>query len=292
MAKNAFDAKRSNLYLFDPDDLVIIGLDTDDGPEHPLWDKRATEPVDQKLVANIKALGKILVSISVRKNGEKAEVIQGRRRVKAARALNEELRKEGREIIRVPATVERADDSKSFGMMVSENELRENDGPMAKARKVQRYIDLGNGEEDAAKIFGVTLNGLKLYLKLLDLVAPVQKLVEDGKMSASAAANLSDLPREEQKAQADKLIAEGKATIGDVRAAVKRHKSDGMFGENENIVKAPGKKVLKRLLKRNDELVEDERLDPMFIKGIKFAMGEIGPSVVKGLKAMMADEWK
>ncbi len=30
MGKNAFDVSRSNLYNFDPDDLVVIGLDTDD----------------------------------------------------------------------------------------------------------------------------------------------------------------------------------------------------------------------------------------------------------------------
>jgi ParB family chromosome partitioning protein len=292
MGKNAFDVSKSSVYNFPPEELIIIGWDTEDGQEHPLWDERAKLPVDEKLVLNIMAIGKIINPISIRKNGDKAEVVVGRQRVKACREANKRLKKEGSEPVNVPAQLERTDENRAMGFMISENELRRDDTPLTRAKKVQRYIDRGNSIEDAAKIFGVTSNAIKMYQKVLDLEKGVQKLVEDGKMSATAAASLSDLPRDEQKEQAEKMISEGKATIGDVKTAVKKRKSRGLLGEDENIVKAPGKKQLKRLLKRNDELVEEERLDPMFIKGVRFAMGDIGPSVIKGLKGMMADEWK
>lgn len=47
MGKQALDAPRKQYWLLNPENLVIIGLDTNDGPEHPLWDTRIKLPIDK-----------------------------------------------------------------------------------------------------------------------------------------------------------------------------------------------------------------------------------------------------
>jgi hypothetical protein len=53
MPKQALDGTRINAFGMEPKDLVIVGFDTDDGPEHPLWDERVKQlrsSVDQPFI--------------------------------------------------------------------------------------------------------------------------------------------------------------------------------------------------------------------------------------------------
>lgn len=286
MAKTAFEASRATLFLFDPEKLVLIGLDTD-GPEHPLYDERVHLPVSPGMVANMKKLGKILLPVTVRKNGDRAEVVSGRQRVKAARKANEELREEGKEPLRIPVTLERADDIRAFEMMISENENRVQDNWVTKARKMQWYIDRGHTEEETAVIFGVTAQTVKIFLSMLDLDPQIQGYVTAGKISATAASALAELPREEQVTEAQKLLASGdKPTVNNVRHAVRKAKAQ-KEGGNEPVVKAPSKKDLKRVLKKNAELDDEEQLDPEFVRAIRFVLGDLNPTSIRGLSALL-----
>lgn len=49
--------KRGQYFFCDPHTVTIIGLDTKDGPEHPLWDERINRPLDKNLVYDIQAHG-------------------------------------------------------------------------------------------------------------------------------------------------------------------------------------------------------------------------------------------
>ncbi len=228
MAKTAFDASRSNLYNINPDDIIIIGLDTEDGPEHPLYDERVKLPLDEALVLNIMHLGKVIEPITVRKNGQNAEVVVGRQRVRCAREANKRLKKQGCEPVYVPSIFERGDDGRMFGFMISENEIRRADSLLIKAQKLQRYLGLGHSVEDAAVTFGVTPAAIRNWQSLLDLSKDVQKMVERGEISASAASKLAALPRDEQKAEAEKLVGSGKATTAQAnRAAQQRQGKEG-----------------------------------------------------------------
>ena len=59
MSKQALEGQRLNAFGMDPDKLTIIGLDTDDGPEHPLYDERVRLPLDESFVKNVKVYGVI-----------------------------------------------------------------------------------------------------------------------------------------------------------------------------------------------------------------------------------------
>jgi ParB family chromosome partitioning protein len=289
MGKTSFDVKRSNIFMFNPEDLVIIGWDTEDGPEHPLWDRRAKRPVDFKLVNNIKFVGKILEPIGVRKNGNKAEVVFGKQRVKAAREINKEYKAKGCELIYVPAVIERIDDNRAFGMVISENAIRQGDSAIERALNIQRYLDLGHNEKEAADIFGFSLQSIRQQLSLLDLDKSVQKLVERGQLSATAATTLTSLSREEQKTEAEKLVASGTTTIADTTHAVRRTRAQKEGKDASGIQKAPGKKLLKKLLEREKQWPDEDKLNPSFIRGVKFALGDLPPEEEPGLPDLIAE---
>jgi ParB family chromosome partitioning protein len=283
--KQAFDASRSSVFNFDPADLVIIGLDTKDGPEHPLYDPRIKLPLDEAMVLNIMTYG-VLETVIARKNGVYAEVIDGRRRVMHAREANKRLKKMGSDTLTVRTDMKRGDDGHVFGMSVSTNEQRLDDTPMAKAQKLQRMLDLGKTEEECAIAFGVTKVAVKQWLKLLDLSAYVRGKVDKAEISASAAAKFSDLSHDEQKEAVDKLIKEtgGKATAKKAGTAGKKAKG------NDNAYDAPGKRVLKRVIENAQTVKElDGILTEDEIKILRWVIGDLGAGSIKGLTKLMEE---
>lgn len=200
--------KLNNVYSVDPDNLIIVGGDTPD-KKSPLYDERVNLPVSESLVKNIMVYG-VLEPVLVRKNAhEDFEVVDGRQRVRAAREANRRLREAGRdaEIVRVPIVIKRAEGSQLAGMMVSANEIRQEDTPLAKARKASRLIGLGRTEEEIATIFGVTSTTIGNWLRLLNLTPELLSQVEQGNVSAKNAAQVAKAPEEVQRKIAAKVEA-------------------------------------------------------------------------------------
>lgn len=276
--KKTFNASRLNAFAFNPDDLVIIGLDTDDGWGHPLYDERIGLPVDEPMVLNIMVHG-VLEPVLVRKNGELAEVVDGRQRVRAAREANRRLAAEGKELVLVPAMPRRGDDARMFGVMVSANELRRDDGPLQKATKCARYMDMGRSEEDASIQFGVSVSTIRAWLRLLDCSSGVIEAVEAGRLTATAAGKLAKLPREEQeKALGELTDSPGKPTVA--KAAEKaRTKSGGPLKPM-----APPRSILRKIAAHEDTSV---RVSDGFALGLRFALGQVWAHEVEGLQAVL-----
>lgn len=219
MGKNQVQATgsqgRKDLLQFDPEDLAII---TD--KSHPLYDPRAELPVSEAMVLNVKALG-VLQPVIVRRNGERdgvaiMEVVAGRQRVKAAREANKRLRAEGGSPMLVGAIVKRADDASLFATIVAENEARQDDSPMGRARKLARYLAFGVSEAEAAIVFRVSESTIRGWLALLDCDKSVQDAVERGQLPATTAAQeFAKMPREEQAAHLAALVANGATLTGE-----------------------------------------------------------------------------
>lgn len=193
---------RANVYMIEPEKLKII---TDQ--ENVLYDSRTELAVSENLVKNIMVHG-IIENVIVRNIDGAYTVLAGRQRVKAAIEANKRLGKEGKELIKVPCTIRREDDIDSFGILISENELRQGDSPIDKAKKCAKYMNMGRTDKDAAIQFGVSVQTITSWMKILELSAPVKKAIDDGIIDATAAAELHGLKAEEQKTQLDKLIAE------------------------------------------------------------------------------------
>jgi ParB family chromosome partitioning protein len=266
---------RADLLMFDPDKVIIV---TDKA--HPLYDERCELPVDKNMVRNVMVHG-ILEPILVRRNGEKdgaaqIEVIAGRQRVQWARAANKLLVAEGKQPIRVPATLKRGDATDLMGIMISENEIRQQDTPLVRASKVQRYLNMGRSEEDAGIMFGVSISTIRDRLALLDCDASVQKAVETGALAATIAARqLSKLPRGEQKAALDALVASGatKGTRGMAAAQAQRTGGDPPPVEKRVRAKPALKAWLKELRKIDKQEAEIARAVLAHVLGNDRALG-------------------
>lgn len=275
MGNQAFDVKRGTAFFFNPNDLVIVGLDTKEGKENPLYDERVKMPVQDSLVKNIMAYG-IIQPVVIVKQGESAMVVDGRQRVRAARRANEIFAERGQEPIMVPAVLRRGEDGLLMGVSLSANENRQGDDPIVQAAKIQRFLDLGRNEEEAAVVFGVTVQTITNRLKLLECAPTVRNAVKDGRLSASAALELSGLPSEDQKSALTKMIEEGKTTA----KAAKTAKASNGNGKPATL----GKKTIRKVLV---EAQQKDVLTSEFVRGAMWAIGDLDHEAVSGLKAIL-----
>ncbi len=222
MAKNSIDAYgaagKSNVLFFDPDTLTLV---TD--PSHPLFDRRALLPYDEAMVRNIRHHG-VLETILVYKDPETGAVmiVDGRRRVIAAREANRRLRDEGLPPVMVPALPKRGKMVNMAGAMVATNEHREHDTPINRAEKMQRLRDLGYDDEQIAAEFRVEPPTVAASLRLLDCTAAVRDALEADQITVSHAMKLARLPPEQQREKVKAVIAAAEGKQGHERSRAQK----------------------------------------------------------------------
>tara|TARA_R110002110_G_scaffold198832_2_gene409419 strand:- start:4647 stop:5534 length:888 start_codon:yes stop_codon:yes gene_type:complete len=256
MARNRANdpGARFDAYRVDPSKLVIIGLDTNDDGDHPLYDERIKFKVNEALVRNIKHNG-VMMTVLVRRNGPSFEVIDGRQRVRAAREATKRMQAEGLltddQCILVPCHLRKDDETSLAVAVVSTNELRQEDTPMNRARKALRLQKLGQDYDQIAEAFNVSIQTAKNWLKLFDLTPAIQKAVEFGKISASAAAPLTAFKLEEQDAKLQEILESAPAGAPKSEKLTRARVQKAV---DPDAVHAPGKSALKRLLKDEPSL--------------------------------------
>jgi ParB family chromosome partitioning protein len=267
---------RGNTFRVWPEDLMIIGLDTDDGPEHPLWDERVHLPIDESLVLSIMAHG-VLQVVKVAVYDGVPVVIDGRQRVRAARLANERLRASGEPLVSIRVEGEngkRISDERLQTAMVALNEIRRADDVLVKAAKAERMRARGLSVSQIALAFGVTGQCIRDWQRLAGLAPAVRKAVQEGRVSAHAAAALADLPHEEQVAKIEEVIASGvKPTASNVR-----RKIEG----TEDREPRPSGRIIRRLIE-----AENVDLPEGFVLALRWVRGEISTSKIKGLSAAL-----
>jgi ParB family chromosome partitioning protein len=245
-------AKR-DVFLFDPEDLVLV-----DDESSPLYDARVhPESIEDKadealaaqafenLVLNIMAIG-CHTPITVRKNPEtgKTEVVAGRRRVRAMREGNKRLRKQGLEPHRIMAVVKRGDDAAQMGVLISENELRQGDSMLGRARKLAKYLELGRSKQEALVTFGMSAGTFDNLMAFLEAPACVKQAEGAGLIASSDAYRLAKLSPDKAKEKLDALLKVAPKQGG------KRRKGDSSAAAREILtgVAVPSKKEQKQLL--------------------------------------------
>ena len=181
-----------------PHDLKIIGLDTDDREEHPLFDERVFLPVDDALLNNIIYYG-IQQPVIVRREAGKYYVVDGRQRVRAAREAVNRQRARGEHQVKVPIrAIQGKDDNTVRGIMISTNELRKDDDVLSKAIKASRLLDQLGDINEVAIAFGRTPQQIRNWLKLAEADPAIHEAIKTGDINASSGIELSRYDREEQ----------------------------------------------------------------------------------------------
>lgn len=266
MAKDSKDAYgaagKTNLLMFEPEKLTLVTDET-----HPLYDERVHLPIDEKLVKNIMYQG-VIEPIVVYKDPEDGKVLVavGRQRTKATIEANKRLKARGEAPIMIPATVRRGDGVSLASVMVSENEIRQDDSPITRAKKMQRLLEMGRTEEDLAVIFGCEKATVKNTLALLECSAVVRNAVDDGKINVTAAYKLAKLPADEQKATVEKMIKAGDG-------AKTKHQKSRAQKEAAGIVKGPSKKELAELRSDIAQRCADEDYRKAVLPILDFVLG-------------------
>jgi len=274
MGGQAFEAPRKQLFMFKPEDLVIVGLDDPfkDAPtDHELYDRRKDIKLDPSFIEDI-ILNGVMQSVDVTKVGDVALVVDGRQRVKGGRKAKEALLKRGMtqaevdDLIRIPCRfVQMEDPATMLGRLISANSHRHDDGVIEKAEKAARLVNLGKTQKEIAIRNGVSGTTISNWMKVLQCISAVKRAVDQGLISASAAAELANLSPEDQKKALDEMLAEGKTTTADAKD--KAAKTTG-----GSAPKKPGKKIVRKIIEDHSDLIEARPID-----AVKWVIGDLDP---------------
>ena len=167
-------------------------------PKNPR--KHFSEAELDDLANSIRERG-IIQPIVVRqvRGAETFEIIAGERRWRAAQraALHD-----------VPVVVVEANDSEALQLAIIENVQRTDLNAIEEAAGYQALADQFNyAQEDIARVVGKSRSHIANTMRLLKLSAPIQTLVNEGKLSAGHARMLIGQPNAEQLAQ--DIVARG-----------------------------------------------------------------------------------
>ena len=191
-----------DLQSIDPDMVIIC-------TEGFLADVESRLEIPEEMIRNVMFYG-VLKPILVRRNGDTLEVVDGRRRVMAARLANARLRERGEEIIRVPFVLKSGADELLAGMMISANEMRKDYDPMAKAINALKLKEKhGKSSEQIGLDFGVSAATVDRWLALNNLVPEVQRAISNKEITVIAGEALSTVDRDKQVQKMKEIIKSG-----------------------------------------------------------------------------------
>lgn len=272
MGGQAFDAPRAQIFYLDPNKVVIIGLDTKDGPEHRLYDPRVKLPVLEEQLANVrkhKILEAGLISKEKLPGGETRDVVvDGRQRTRWARAVNLEIREEcssdedyEKRMVRVPFILKSQGDKAALKSMGTAANMRAESNILTKALDVQGMLDSGHhNKHDIAVDLGVTVQAVDSWLQVLTLGKKMQDAVRNGVMAPSAAIQYSDVSEEEQ----DKALADAERLgirISTPEAKTQRAARKRSNGANGHDVRRPVGGAVMRKIVADEEFMENVSSD-------------------------------
>lgn len=152
------------------------------------------------LAESIKSLG-IIQPITVRKDGQKFEIISGERRYRASKIAGKET---------IPAYIRLVNDQELLEMALVENIQREDLDPIEVALTYQRLLDeVGMTQENLSQRVGKERSTITNSIRLLKLSPDIQKGIRSGQISAGHGRAIMGLDSEEKRQMLfDRIIKE------------------------------------------------------------------------------------
>ena len=236
-----FAALGGELPWLNPHAIKIVGVDIDESADNWFaFCPRAGEKLEEEWVEDIRQNG-VRTPVDVYREGDTVIMLEGRRRVTAARVIWDEQKKAGTpesDRIKVRVNIHKGSAQVLFAYNVG-SENRKARSPMQRSALMLQAQKYGNDDKTIAKMFSCTPQTVRNMLSLYDLAADVQKAVDSGTLPIREAVKLTDKPREEQKEILGKLVAAG-ATHGAKAANGIRQAKNG------HDVKPDGRKMRSR----------------------------------------------
>jgi len=288
-----YDAQRATMWRFDPFQVVVIGKDTDDGPEHPLYSIVAnsmTEADLEPMVQSLLSEGQ-LQPIGIVKWDDKPTVRIGNKRTLAMRIAT----KRREEMGLPPLLLSAVDASKGtngqdhFIAKVTENNQRIEDPQIAKARSAVQYFKLYGDDPQTRKRFALAAN-----MRVQDLDALLRVLendelvgaVNEGTIAVTTSTHLAELPRAEQSEIITRAKSGEKITTDEARerkTVHKKKKKAAKRGEDtSDVVVRPSLPTIRKVLRAGTD-----QLPPDAYKALQWVLGECGPRSIVGLQPIL-----
>jgi ParB family chromosome partitioning protein len=265
---------RRDVFFGHDSDVTIIGLDTEDGPEHPLYDPRITLPVTDDDLASVREYG-VKSPVLCWRNPEtkRVEVIDGIQRTRWVRAINADRKPADK--IRLPRlteaglTLEQAIDLK-----VLLNAFRKDNDHIAKGAIVEHLQKMGRTRERIRLLLnGVSLVSIDNWHRLYKKGIPaLHDAVRSGKVQPSAGWEIAKGTPEQQELALARIEAsmagesaasqnaENSPTSGakaPVKPTVKDTAADAAADRGKSKIKPPSKKVMLALVEHSPVMVAD-----------------------------------
>lgn len=271
---------RSDLYWISPTDLVVVGFDTEDGPEHDLCDEESNNtPEDPATIESIVAVGvqqAVQARLAKLASGPRLEVIDGRGRTRCARKAAERYQKRTGDDLVIPVIIKRGPDDELFDIRVILNSMRREESALSKGRAAVRMLNRGRSPADAAVRFGVDEQTVKNWILLTESDDSVKKAIEKGKITSSAAMRLAKLPTDTQKAALEELLASGAATVAEARRVANKARAPKKGGDGVGLASRKTLRVLRDTFvadaKADRAIKEDFRLG--FLSAMNLVLGD------------------
>lgn len=273
--------------LFFPEELVLVGKDTKDGPEHPLYSSRIHQELDRGFVDNIRYRG-VQQAITIAFDSSKRPlVVAGRRRVLHAREANKQRKIDGEQPYRI-ACIEKLNTNQRELVFTksSENNFRIDTNPIEKAEEAANMLDAGMTSEEVMIAMGWKQANLYRYLRLLKAPEDIKGAVREGKLNLRGALALLQMDDPEEREKELSAIMEQGGSLEHGKAKELEHKAKIQKSSRQN---APGRPPSKSLLKKVLSHPESEGLSTDVVCTLKWILG-FGPAhTVPGLKTILED---
>ena len=247
MADQLRAKKRAKAESYDPEDLVIFGVDIPAPADHPLVDRdlKRLARIEEPLVKNMTVLGVLLPIVvlsvqlpsrpwdgcgalvelpwwqqlaargAVRERdlwGQRVTaLVDGRRRTIHGRLANLVRRERGEEPWLIRSVARRGSDTDASHQdaAISANRYHAGHNAIAEARQIAARRNAGASWDHCEDVFGLSVSSMENRLALLDLAPLVQAALEDGRIGAMAALSLREFEMQQQEALLVRALAEG-----------------------------------------------------------------------------------
>ena len=166
-----------------------------------------------ELAESIKAQGVIQPILVRPAGGDRYEIIAGERRFRAAQMAG---------LAEVPVTVRDVPDEAALAMALIENIQREDLNPLEEAQGVQRLVrEFTFTHEQAAAAIGRSRSATSNLLRLLNLAAPVQEMLMEGRLDMGHARALLAVDAATQVQLGHQIVLKG-LSVREAEALVAR----------------------------------------------------------------------
>ena len=284
---DGFVAVGGEVPSIDPNAIKIVGIDTPETPEN--WFAhcgRVNDIPEGEITAYAEAIvaaGKVDHIVKVYRDGDALVALDGRTTTRAAREAREIQAKRKvpvDERVSVRVNILRGDEEELYRVNLDSHKHR----PLTRTQHAKGiltyYQKVSEDAQKTANFFKVSVPTIKTMLAHLDLSVKVQRAIDQKDVPATITNQLAKLPRAEQDAALEEMMAAG-ATRGAAAA-----NAAGKVAKREKVDKADKTRARSKvfLAKWRDELKKEDDFSTI-AQVIHFILGGPLPSFFKSNEA-------